>query len=181
MLRLISLISLLFTPAQDPEAIRLPTAPISCTSKVESSACKLTKGAFHSAQKTSTAMSSVEVVIADNEAFQQEFDRLKAGYSTALKSDPFAAEHSKLTLSSPFQRSILFELGDGGLISKVVVRVELFNQVKPDGMIPTRAKPTPVEFDRDSAMTWATYVMGYVEGCMQSRAHTLAEASEQRR
>ena len=121
MLRLISLVFLLFTSGQDPEAIRLPAAPISCTSKVEPSACKLTKGAFSSAQKTSTAMSSVEVVIADNEAFQQEFDRLKAGYSTALKSDPSAAEHSKLTLSSPFQRSILFELGDGGLTNRSII------------------------------------------------------------
>jgi hypothetical protein len=78
-------------------------------------------------------MRSVEVVIADSEAFQLELDRLKALHSNPLKANPSAAEHSKLTLPSPFERSILFELGDGGAISKVVVRIELLNQVKLDG------------------------------------------------
>jgi hypothetical protein len=125
-------------------------------------------------------MRSVEVVIADGEAFQLELCRLKAAYSNLLKANPSASEHSKLTLPSPFERSILFELNESGVISKVVIRIELLNQVKLDG---TEAgnKPLPVEFDRDSAMTWATYIMGYVEGCMQSRAHTVAEATEQRR
>jgi hypothetical protein len=155
-------------------------APVSCTSKVESSACKRTTGAFSSAQRASTAMRTVEVVIADNGAFQQEVDRLKVAYSNLLKANPSAAEHSKLTLPSPFERSILFELGDGGVVSKIVVRIELFNQVKFDGT-ETGNKPAPVEFDKDSAMTWATYIMGYVEGCMRSREHILAEAMEERR
>jgi hypothetical protein len=157
-----------------------PAAPISCTSKVGSSACKWTRGAFSSAQRTSTAMRSVEVVIADSEAFQQELDRLKAAYSNLQKANPSAAEHSKLTLPSPFERSILFELGDAGIISQVVVRVELFNQVNFDGTQPGKEPPL-VEFDRDSAMTWATYIMGYVEGCMWSRAHAMAEAAERPR
>ncbi len=84
-----------------------------------------TKGAFSSAQRTSAAMRSVEVVIADSEAFQQERDRLQAARSNLQKANPSVAEHSKLTLRSPFERSILFELGDAGVISKVVVRVEL--------------------------------------------------------
>jgi hypothetical protein len=161
------------TPIKAPQR----AAPLSCTSKVESSACKWTQGAFSSAQTTSTAMRSVEVVIADSEAFQQELDRLKAKYSNLLKANPSAAEHSKLTLPSPFERSILFELGDGEVISKVVVRVELFNHVNFAGTQQSK-EPPPVEFDKDSAMTWATFVMGYVEGCMWSRVHTLAEAAE---
>jgi hypothetical protein len=122
-------------------------------------------------------MRSVEVVIADNEAFEREFDRLKTAYSSALKANPSTAERSKLKLQSPFDRSILFELGEGGAISKVVVRIELFNQVN---FAAAQAKKDPphVEFDRDSAMTWATYIMGYVDGFMSSRAHTLAEAAE---
>jgi hypothetical protein len=157
-------------------------APVSCTSKVESSACRWTQGAFSSAQRASTAMRSVEVVIADSEAFQQELGRLNVAYSNLLKANPAAAERSKLTLPSPFEHSILFELGDGGVISKVVVRIELFNQVKVDGT-ETGNKPPPIEYkyDKDSAMTWATYIMGYVEGCMRSREHILAQATEQRR
>jgi len=164
------------TPIETPQR----AAPVSCTSKVEALACKWTRGAFYSAQRTSTAMRSVEVIIADSEAFQLELDRLKALHSNLLKANPSAAEDSKLKLPSPFERSILFELGDGGPISKVVVRIELLNQVKLDGTETGNQLP-PVEFDRESAMTWATYIMGYVEGCMQSRAHAVAEATEQRR
>ena len=165
---------------QGPQVKAPPPAPISCTSKVEESACKWTKGAFSSAQRTSTAMRSVEVIIADDEAFRQERERLKARYDKALKANPSSAEHSKPTLPSPFDRSILFEVGDRGVVSKVVVRIELFNQVNFDGT-QTGNEPPLVQFDRDSAMTWATYVMGYVDGCMWSRAHALAEAPEHQR
>ena len=184
MLRLSLMVLFLTIGASGQETpIKVPQrpAPLSCTSKVESSACKWTQGAFSSAQTTSTAMRSVEVIIADNEAFQQELDRLKAKYSNRLKANPSAAEHSKLTLPSPFERSILFELGDGEVISRVVVRVELFNHVNILPGPEQSKEPPPVEFDKDSAMTWATYVMGYVEGCIRTREHTLAEATEQRR
>lgn len=157
-----------------------PAAPISCSSKVESSACKWAEGAFSCAQKTSAVMRSVEVVIADSEAFQRERDRLRSASNSLLKANSSAAERGKLTLPSPFDSSILFELGDGGVISKVVVRVELFNQANLSGTPPQNGPPL-AEFDRDSAMTWATYVMGYVEGCKWSRAHSVAEATEQSR
>lgn len=180
----LGLVALTFTKtawAQDPQTkLARPAAPISCSSKVEASACKWAEGAFIYAQRTSTAMRSVEVVIDDSAAFQRERDRIGSISNNLLKANPSAAERGKLTLQSPFDSSILFELGEGGIISKVVVRVDLFNQANLSGT-PAQNGPPVAEFDRDSAMTWATYIMGYVEGCMRSRAHILAEATEQAR
>lgn len=66
------------TPIKTPQRAAL----VSCPSKVETSACKWTQEAFSSAQRTSTAMRSAEVVIADSEAFQLELDRLKPHTAT---------------------------------------------------------------------------------------------------
>ncbi len=154
-----------------------PGGRISCSSKVDASTCKWAVGAFTNAQRASVAMRSVEVFITDNEAFSLELDRLKTARDDLLKAHPSSIERSKPTLPSAFKRSILFELGGFGVISKVVVRVELFNQVNSAGARSETGAP-PVEFDKDSAMTWATYIMGYVEGCNWSRAHTLAESTE---
>src|SRR5262250_168560 len=80
-----------------PKDIPERAASVSCTSKVEASACKWTQAAFLSAQKASTAMRSVEVVIADSEAFKLELERLRIVYSSLTKASPSATEHNKLT------------------------------------------------------------------------------------
>ena len=61
-----------------------------------------------------------------------------------------------------------------------IKRQERLAEVEEVGVTPGK-DPLPVEFDRDSALTWATYVMGYVEGCARSRTHILAERTERAR
>jgi hypothetical protein len=73
----------------------------------------------------------------------------------------------------------LFALGEGGFVAKVVICVDLFDKVDVDQLEKSKGRaPDPVYFDRESAMTWATYVMGYVDGWYWSRTHTIAEAAE---
>src|SRR5262249_20327447 len=78
--------------------------------------------------------------------------------------------------------SILFEAGNDGKIAKVVISTDLFGTVDLGELDETKPMPArPLSFDKDSAMTWATYVMGYVDGSMWARQpdHGAASAGRQ--
>jgi hypothetical protein len=168
---------LLVTIAQGQERTvkRPPAALISCTSEVPAMTCTKSRGAFYAAQQTSKAMLSVKVVLASRKAFKQESDELQKKLNVAAQSNSDSLEKGKTHLPSPFEHSILFELGEDGFITKVVVCVDLFNEVDVDELEKTEGRaPNPVYFDRNSAMTWATYVMGYVDGYYLSRTRSAA-------
>ena len=155
-----------------------PVAPISCTARVSADVCRQISGAFSMSRHSSVVMKSVEIVIADRQALAEENTRLKSAYFEAVKKNPAAPEHSQRLLLSPYGSSILFELGADGAVSRVVISAELFNKVDFDPSASVGSPPSPVEFDKDSTLTWTTYVTGYLEGCAWSRAHMLAEAAE---
>jgi hypothetical protein len=154
-------------------------AGVSCTSQVPSLTCQLVTQAFHISQQTSRVMRQVEVVIADEESFRQESERLRTETLNMMNAFPSRIERSKLTLPSPFDDSILFELGDVGSITKVVILDDQFNKLNEikDAKGISHIERTK-EIDSDSLLHWSMYVMGYVDGCEWSRMHTLAEALE---
>src|SRR5262249_13461007 len=164
---------------QDRTVHRPPGAPISCTAAVPDVHCRLARGAFQTAQQTSKAMFSIKVVLADRNAFHQEHDEVLKKLNLASQSNAASREKSNAEFLTPFEHSILFELGEDGLINKVVIFVDLFNEVDVDQLEKTQGRaPAAVHFDRNSAMTWATYVMGYVDGYFSGRTHPLSEAKE---
>ena len=155
----------------------LAPAPISCTSQVRPDTCTHAKGRFRSAQKTSKAMFPVEVVLADRQAFQEEAKNLKTNSKHAAQANPSSPELNKIQFPSPFEHSILFELDAGGLVTKVVICVDLFDTVDVEQLEKDQGRAvTPSKLDKDSIATWAIYVMGYIDGCFSSRAHVIAEA-----
>jgi hypothetical protein len=161
------------------EQAKNPAAPISCTSRVPADVCRHISGAFSMSRHSSVIMKSVEIVIADRQALTEENTRLKSAYLEALKKNPSAPEHSRHLLLSPYDSSILFELGGDGEVARVVISAELFTTVNFDPSASVESQThAPVEFDKDSTLTWTTYVTGYLEGCAGSRAHILAEAAE---
>lgn len=149
---------------------------ISCTSDVPAETCVHAKGAFATAQRTSSAMYSLEVVIADRKSFQQEKARQRSKTDSNAKKYNSGNQSKQL---SPSIFNILFEPGPDGMISKVVISTDLFGAVDVTEMDETKPiqSPRPLSFDKDSAMTWATYVMGYVDGSMWSRQNTSVGAS----
>lgn len=95
--------------------------------------------------------------------------------NSATESNSDSLETSKTPLPIPFEHSILFELGEDRFITKVVVCVDLFNEVDVEELEKSQGRaPNPVYFDRNSAMTWATYVMGFVDGYYLSRTRSVA-------
>jgi hypothetical protein len=157
----------------------LAPAPISCTSQVRTDTCTHAKGRFRSAQKTSKAMFSVEVVLADRQAFQEETNSLKRKSKHATETNPSSPELNKIQFPSPFEHSILFELHAGGLVTKVVICVDLFDTIDVEQLEKEQGRvEPPAKLDKDSVATWAIYVMGYIDGCFSSRVHAMAEAAE---
>jgi hypothetical protein len=124
-------------------------------------------------------MFPVEVVLADRQAFQEETKSLKTNSKHAAEANPSSPELNKIKFPSPFEHSILFELDAGGLVTKVVICVDLFDTVDVEQLEKDQGRVvTPVKLDKDSIATWAIYVMGYIDGCFSSRAHMMAEAAE---
>ena len=156
---------------QTPKPKEPPPGPISCTSDVPAETCKHARGVFGTAQKTSAAMYLVEVVIADPKFFREERARLKNKDDGSKKASPTSGGFGRGLSPSIF--NILFEPGENGMIGKVVICTDLFGQVNVDlEANETKQMQTPpaLVFDKDSVMTWATYVMGYVDGSMWGRA-----------
>ena len=80
-----------------------------------------------------------------------------------------------------FQRSILCEVDENGFLGRVVMCVDLFNEVDGEQLEKTPGRaPNVVHFDGNSAMTWATYVVGYIDGCHSSRTAAPAGNAHQR-
>ena len=122
-------------------------------------------------------MFHVEVVLADRQAFQEEAKNLKTNSKHAAQANPSSPELNKIQFPSPFEHSILFELDAGGLVTKVVICVDLFDTVDVEQLEKDQGRAvTPSKLDKDSIATWAIYVMGYIDGCFSSRAHVIAEA-----
>ena len=163
------------TPNNEPAP-----ALISCTSQVRPDTCTHAKGRFRSAQKTSKAMFPVEVVLADRQAFQEATKSLKTKSTHAAEAaSPSSPELNKIQFPTPFEHSILFELDAEGLVTKVVICVDLFDTIDVEQLEKDQGRVvTPSKLDKDSVATWAIYVMGYIDGCFSSRAHAIAEASE---
>lgn len=177
-----SAVALLFATSAWSQATpinALAPAPVSCTSHVRPDTCAHAKGRFHSAQKTSKAMFSVEVVLADRQAFQEETKSLKTKFKHPTEANPPSPELNKIQFPSPFENSILFEFDASGLVRRVVICVDLFDTVDVEQLEKDQGRVvTPVKLDKDSVATWAIYVMGYIDGCFSSRTHVVAEAAE---
>jgi hypothetical protein len=161
------------TPAQPP------SVPISCSPPVPADTCSWVTSVFSLHQQAAGAIREVAIVIADKASFQQESQRLKAKFTNQIQANPSQTERNRPMLPSPYDDSLLFEIGDRGYVTKVEVSVNLFSKIKfvPDENGVQYARATG-ELDRDSVNSWAFYVTGFVEGCMRSRVHSIAEAAE---
>lgn len=182
-LQLSTILLLVVTSTSGQEhTVRKPlAAAISCTTEVPAKTCTIASGTFHAAQQASKAMFSVKVVLADERAFQQESDEEKKKFDISARSSSAALDNSKSLPLTPFGHSILFELGENGFISKVVICVDLFNEVGVEQLERTQGHARdPRYFDRNSAMTWATYVLGYVDGYYSSRMAATPENPNQK-
>ena len=152
----------------------LPAA-ISCSPHVPADTCKWVTSVF-ALHQMSSSMRQVNIVIDDKQAFQQERERLEEKFRSAAQANPTHREQSRPSLASPYDDSLLFELGDEDLVTRVVVSIELFSKIKfvPDSNGVQYATSTG-ELDRESVNSWAFYITGYVEGSRRSRAHSVAD------
>jgi hypothetical protein len=160
------------TPAQ------LPPVGISCSAHVPADTCKWVTSVF-ALHQLSSSMRQVEIAIDDKQAFQQEGERLQTKFTNSSQGNPTHREQARPSLSSPYDDSLLFELGEEGYVTRVVVSVELFGKIRfvPDSNGVQYATSTG-ELDRESVNSWAFYITGYVEGSRRSRVHSAAENSE---
>jgi hypothetical protein len=165
--------------AQDRAPIQPPPAAISCSAHVPADTCKWVTSVF-TVHQLSSSMREVEIVIDDKQAFLQESERLQTKFANAMLADPGHREKARASLSSPYDDSLLFELGEEAYVARVVVSIELFSKIKfvPDANGVQYAVSTG-ELDRESVSSWAFYITGYVEGSRRSRLHSAAEYSEE--
>jgi hypothetical protein len=155
-----------------------PPAVISCSAHVPTDTCKWVTSVF-SLHQLSSSMRQVEIVIDDKQAFLQESERLREESHEAAPNNPAHRELTRRALSSPYDDSLLFELGEEGFVTRVVVSIGLFSKVKfvPDSSGVPYATSTG-ELDRDAVNSWAFYITGYVEGSRRSRLYSVTENSE---
>jgi len=73
-------------------------------------------------------MFPVQVVLADEKAFQQEKSDLQKKLDISAQAGLSSPQKNKMQPATPFGHSILFELGESGFIARVVICVELFNE-----------------------------------------------------
>jgi len=149
-------------------------APISCSPNLSQRVCKASTGIFSATQQVSDSMRQVEIVITDKKGLEQEKNRITTIYGNSLRRDPANAERNKPALPCAFDDDFLFEIDSSGMIGKVFVSAEFFR--KPDSTKTGDADSD--EFDIDMAFMGSHFVLGYVDGYMYSRAHTMAEFSE---
>lgn len=159
---------------------QLPTAaPISCTSEVPQHLCKVSTFVFSNLQKFGTSMRQVEVVITDKKGLEQEKDRVGTTYLNALKVSASKIERNRPTLPNFLDDYMLFEIDRLGFVAKVFLSSELFNKIEDasgkDGKVSTQGMG---EFDIDSIVRGSYFVLGYVDGCFNSRLHTVSEDLE---
>jgi hypothetical protein len=156
-------------------------APIVCTARVPKLTCSAATGMFNMFQQVASAMTQVEIVIADKDSFKQENERLNALSVNASKYSREQDWRTRPRLLSSVDESILFELEDSGLrqINKVVISAELFckRQVVKDKNGHESMEYTD-EMDMDSVSNWAHYVTGYVEGAFYGRLQATGEQME---
>jgi hypothetical protein len=153
-------------------------AAISCSAHVPPDTCKWVTSVF-ALHQLSSSLREIDIDIDDKQAFQQEQDRLQAMFRNATRANPTRQEQDRPTLPSPYDDSLLFELGEEGYIARVAVSIELFSKIKfvPDSNGVQYATSTG-ELDRESVNSWAFYITGYVEGSRRSRVHSVIENSE---
>jgi hypothetical protein len=177
----IALCAVLAAPlsAQTPKTNTPPPAPITCTSQVSATICKFATEWFSIQQNTSHWMHDVEVVIADEQAFQQENRRITTIWVNIMKITPSRAEQGRQVLSSPYDDVIIFEIGDKGMVKKVVVSSVPFIK-KPATTEAGGAKHLGEEadFNSESLLFFSYYISGYVDGAAMSRAHSISENIE---
>jgi hypothetical protein len=162
----------------DKTTTQPPPAATSCSARVPADTCKWVTSIF-ALHQLSSSMRQVEIAIDDGKAFQQESERLQEKVRSAAQVNPSHQEQARPLLSSPYDDSLLFELGEEGYVTRVVVSIELFSKIKfvPDSNGVPYATSTG-ELDRESVNSWAFYVTGYVEGSRRSRVHSVIESSE---
>jgi len=161
-----------------PGAQGPPPAAVSCSDRVPSDSCKWVKSVF-ALHQMSSSLRQVDIVIDDKQAFQQEKQQLQERLRSATLANPTHQEQGRPSLASPYDDSLLFELGEEGYVMRVVVSIELFSKIKfvPDSNGVQYALSTG-ELDRESVNSWAFYITGYVEGSRRSQAHSIIENSE---
>jgi hypothetical protein len=175
----ILLLFAIVTGAQNENTpVQGPPAAISCSAHVPADSCKWVTSVF-ALHQLSSSLREINIVIDEKQIFAQEEERLQERFRKASQANPTDYEQARPILSSPYDDSLLFELGKDGYISRVVVSIELFSKIKflPDSNGSEYAVSTG-ELDRESVNSWAFYITGYVEGSRRSRAHSVIENAE---
>jgi hypothetical protein len=139
-----------------------PPALVTCTPAVSRTTCEAVTADLEVRQSL-PALRSVQFVIADPKAFQQERDR-SGDYVFASVVNKTTPGSLTPMIHSSFDKGIIFQVTDSSVLKcpdRVVISVDMFradsNTQKADS------------FDLGLAQTYVTFVQGYLEGCLGAR------------
>jgi hypothetical protein len=156
-------------------------APVAalCTQAVPAETCKSLVTALGMYQQLPPLL-SIQFVIADKAAFEQEKERILTRFQNWLKSLPQGSGASPRLINRPFAHSsfdnLLFELDDDGNITKVYMDTSGFQELKgvnTQGQIETKEGT----FDSVLGQEMTLFAIGYIEGCSDGERRMLNRLS----